>query len=157
MTTGEDRWEPDDGLIYAVERRPVAIKDLSGPDRAWVVAYLTAQGWTVTSIAERLRCSLRLVQQIKAEPMTLVAGVVHSLRAQLDAQASVQRIAIVALEGDLAAAQARIASLERHRDVLMTRILEGNPCREVPHLPEPARTAGRRSGQAPAVRLGQRR
>lgn len=154
MTTGEDRWEPDDGLIYAVQLRPVPIKDLSGPDRAWVVAYLTAQGWTVTSIAERLRCSLRLIQQIKAEPMTLLATYTHGLRRQLEAQGCLHHMEAVALVGDLAAAQARITALERHRDVLLHRLLEGKYRYEVPDLPEPARSAPAGSRQARSLRVG---
>lgn len=155
MTTGEERWQPDDGLIYAVQHRPVPIADLSGPDRAWIVAYLTAQGWTVASIAERLRCSLRLVQQIKAEPMTRVATLAQSLIQQLDAQRCLQHMEGVSLLADLAAAQARIAALERHRDVLLHRLLEGNRRYEVSDLSGSPRTAARRGDHPSPVRLGE--
>lgn len=155
MTTGEERWQPDDGLIYAVQHRPVPIADLSGPDRAWIVAYLTAQGWTVASIAERLRCSLRLVQQIKAEPMTTVATHCQGLRRQMDEQACMHHMESIAQASDLAAAQARICALERQRDILLHRLLERDRRYEVPHLQGPPRAAARREGTASPVRLGE--
>jgi hypothetical protein len=156
VTTGEERWEPDEGLVYAVQHRPVPISDLSGPDRAWVVAFLTTQGWTVASIAERLRCSLRLIQQIKAEPMTQVAAHCQRLRAQVDAVAALAHLDGVAAATDLAAAQARIAALERQRDVILHRLLERDHSHEVPHLPRPPRPAARRRGEAPPLRVGER-
>lgn len=142
MSTGEDRWQPDEGLIYAVQHRPVPIADLSGPDRAWIVAYLAAAGWTVASIAERLRCSLRLVQQIKAEPMTQVAAQYHVLRGMLGAQSSLQRIERVALERDLADAQSRVSALERQRDILLARLTEGPHHVPIAYLPDLLRLAG---------------
>ena len=48
------------------------ITELTGPDRAWVVAGLAAAGWTAEETAAQLRCSLRLIRQIRAEPMCVV-------------------------------------------------------------------------------------
>jgi hypothetical protein len=79
----DERWRPDEALLAAVRTRSLEIRDLSGPDRSWVVAGLAAQGWTVAAIADRLRCSLRLVQAIKAEPMTRVTVYAMDLAAQL--------------------------------------------------------------------------
>lgn len=156
MTTGEERWQPDDGLIYAVQHRPVPIADLSGPDRAWIVAYLAAAGWTVASIAERLRCSLRLVQQIKAEPMTQVAMLAHDQRRDLAAMASLQCMQTTLLLQDLARAQERLGALERQRDVFLDRLTskESHVSPVLPRLPGSPRTAPPRTAQARTVRLG---
>ena len=62
-----ERWMPDEALVPTLHTRSLPIAGLSGPDRAWAVAALTVEGWTVAAIADRLRCSLRLIQQIKAE------------------------------------------------------------------------------------------
>lgn len=46
--------------------------DLSTPDRCWLVAGLTLARLTAEDIADRMRCSLRLVRTIRAEEMTQV-------------------------------------------------------------------------------------
>ena len=46
--------------------------DLSAPDRCWLVAGLTLARLTAEDIADRMRCSLRLVRTIRAEDMTQV-------------------------------------------------------------------------------------
>lgn len=60
-------------MVVTVRTRSLSMKDLCEEDRSWIVAALTVQGWTAVAIADRLRCSLRLVQTIKTEPMTLMA------------------------------------------------------------------------------------
>lgn len=116
-----ERWQPDDALVITIRTRSIAISGLSGPDRAWVVASLTVAGWTVASIAARLKCSLRLIQQIKAEPMTLVALYALTLDQQLRQERGLRH-----LEGRVAAQaeaqlQRRIHTLERQRDWLLDR------------------------------------
>lgn len=79
----EDWWQPDCNLVDHVRVCKVDITILSGPDRAWVVAGLTALGWTAEDTATQLQCSLRLIRQIRAEPMTIVATYALSLRDQV--------------------------------------------------------------------------
>lgn len=116
------RWAPDAALVVAVRSRSVRVSSLPDPDRSWVVASLTVEGWTVAAIADRLCCSLRLVQQIKAQPMTRIAefalGVEQSLR---------QERAIRHLEARTAAHAAsrqeqQIARLMTQRDNLLDHI-----------------------------------
>ena len=67
------RWEPDELLMAAVlagSKRTMS--DLSPPDRCWLVAGLTLARLTAEDIADRMRCSLRLVRTIRAEDMTQV-------------------------------------------------------------------------------------
>jgi hypothetical protein len=117
-----DRWQPDEGLVFTVRTRSVAISTLSGPDRAWVVAALTAQGWTVSAIADRLLCSLRLIQQIKAEPMTKVALHALSLAQDLANERGMRHIEGRLAGLELAGRDREIARLSRQRDVLLDRI-----------------------------------
>lgn len=122
--TEETRWQPDDALVPTLHTRSLPIADLSGPDRAWAVAALTVQGWTVAAIADRLCCSLRLVQQIKTEPMTLVALHALALEQRLAHAAALGRLAEIQQARELAEAQGQIARLTRQRDVLMQRLSE---------------------------------
>lgn len=75
-------WQPDDNLIDHARLCPVSILDMSGPDRAWVVAGLSAAGWTAEETARALKCSLRLIRQIRAEPMCTVATYALTAREQ---------------------------------------------------------------------------
>jgi hypothetical protein len=65
------RWRPDEHLIDAVKtgRCSHSYADLSKPDRSWVVAGLTRAGFTAEAIDGLLRCSLRTVRVIQADPM----------------------------------------------------------------------------------------
>jgi hypothetical protein len=68
---GEPRWQPDEQLVPAIlagSRKRMA--DLQDNDRAWVVAGLGLAGLKAEDIAERLKCSLRLVRSIRALPLT---------------------------------------------------------------------------------------
>lgn len=68
------RWEPDEQLIACAMNGGRTMKDLAPPDRSWAVAGMTLKGLTADDIADRLGCSLRLVRSIRAEPMTVLAG-----------------------------------------------------------------------------------
>jgi len=69
-----DRWTPDEQLIPAILAGGVhPMRELSVPDRSWVVAGLRLKGLTAAEIADRLKpCSLRQVRAINAEPLTAV-------------------------------------------------------------------------------------
>lgn len=66
------KWEPDPHLIDAANQGRLRMADLSLADRSWVVAGLQAGGLTAGETAMRLRCSLRLIRTIRADPMTSV-------------------------------------------------------------------------------------
>lgn len=76
-------WQPDENLVEHVRMCGMPITELTGPDRAWVVAGLAAAGWTAEETAAHLRCSLRLIRQIRSEPMCVVATYALELREQL--------------------------------------------------------------------------
>lgn len=116
------RWQPDPALVLTVRTRALPISELSGPDRAWVVAALTVQGWTVSAIAERLRCSLRLVQDIKAEPMTKVALYALQLEDDLANERRLRRMEERLATQGVAHLERRIQQLTTQRDILLDQI-----------------------------------
>ena len=85
--------------------------DLSAPDRCWLVAGLTLARLTAEDIADRMRCSLRLVRTIRAEDMTQVC-----LRMQEESEhfASELRLA----RSEHRAALATVAAVTGERDRL---------------------------------------
>lgn len=69
----EARWRPDELLIPAIlAGSATTMRDLGAADRSWVVAGLRRNGLTAEQIRDRLRCSLRQVRAIAAEPLTAV-------------------------------------------------------------------------------------
>lgn len=125
MSTVEEpeTWQPDPALYFTARARAVPISQLSPPDRSWIVASLTARGWTVAAIAERLVCSLRLVQTIKAEPMTKVAAYAITMELRARAESNLRhlesRVAAQALEER----DQRIAALTRQRDGMLDQLV----------------------------------
>lgn len=123
MNSAEDeRWQPDEALALTVRTRSLEVKDLSGPDRSWLVASLTIQGWTVAAIADRLKCSLRLVQTIKTEPMTRVALYALGLAHELADERGLRHVESSLAAGQLAACQREIARLSSQRDALLAQL-----------------------------------
>lgn len=120
MSGAEDtRWQPDEALVLTVRTRCLEMKELSGPDRSWVVASLTVQGWTVAAIADRLKCSLRLVQTIKTEPMTRVALYALEIAHELANERALRHRDAVAALTQTAVQQQTIARLSNQRDALL--------------------------------------
>lgn len=78
-------WAPDDHLVPAALLGNVAVKKLDPFDRAWVIAGLFREGLTADAIAEKCACSLRLVFQIKAEPITVAFSYVQEQMAKAEA------------------------------------------------------------------------
>lgn len=115
-------WSPDPALVLTVRSRDVPIASLSTPDRAWVVAALTVEGWTVRAIADRLRCSLRLVQQIKAEPIARMAVYAMQVQRALASEQAVRRLEarITAQEADTL--RARVDALTDQRNALVAQL-----------------------------------
>lgn len=128
MTGVEDSepWRPDDALVHTVRTRCLPISTLSGPDRSWVVASLTVQGWTVRDIAERLQCSLRLIQMVKAEPMTRVSVYALELAAELTVLGSLRQLESLAAVQRVSALEADVERLRRQRDALINPIRKRN-------------------------------
>lgn len=121
MSTVEkpESWQPDAALVFSVRARRVPISQLSAPDRAWLVAALTVQGWTVAAIAAQLMCSLRLIQQIKAEDITKVALFALEVDARRAAEASMRHLEGRLFSAAIAEKDATIARLLHQRDAML--------------------------------------
>lgn len=119
----EPRWQPDPALVLTVRTRTLPISELSGPDRAWIVASLTVEGWTVAAIADRLACSLRLIQQIKAEPMTLVALYALGVERELRHERGLRHLDGRLAAQDAAAKDQRIERLTNQRDRMLDQVV----------------------------------
>jgi hypothetical protein len=63
--------------VLAMPKAAKKLTELDMPDRCWLVAGLTAHGWTAKRIAEVTGCSERLSKAIRAEPAYQVAMIVH--------------------------------------------------------------------------------
>lgn len=124
MSTDEpERWQPDPALVFTVRTRSIPIADLTGMDRSWIVASLTVEGWTVGSIAARLQCSLRLIQQIKAEPMTKVALYALFLQRSLTESEGLRHLESRLASQQIAARDLRLEQLHRQRDTLLDQLV----------------------------------
>jgi hypothetical protein len=105
------RWEPDDQLVAAIlAGSPRTMADLSGPDRCWLVAGLTLARLTAEDIADRMRCSLRLVRTIRAEDMTQVC-----LRMQQETEHFTDELRLARSEHRAALAALESMTVERDR------------------------------------------
>lgn len=72
MSTG-GLWEPDTGIVQAIlAGSPTVMADLAGADRSWAVAGLVKAGLTREDIADRLKCSVRLVHAVATSPATAI-------------------------------------------------------------------------------------
>lgn len=85
--------------------------DLAAPDRAWVVAHLTAEGMTAADAADRLGCSLRLVKTVRADPMTAVVGLLIAETAAFEGESRLLRSELSATTRDAAALTSLVADL----------------------------------------------
>lgn len=139
----EERWKPDEALVLTVRTRCLEMKDLSGPDRSWIVASLTVQGWTVAAIADRLKCSLRLVQTIKTEPMTRVALYALEVAAELATERNERAVEQMSFALQATAWEAERRRLYAQRDALVDTLARARGAGPVPH---PRRATWTRKG-----------
>lgn len=116
-----DMWCPDDGLVHVVMTRGIDIRTLDGPDRAWVVASLIHDSWTVPQMADKLQCSQRLVWNIRVEPMVSVFLFSIAQREESRRRAGAHDMDIRILAGEISRLQTRINALEHTRRVIATR------------------------------------
>ncbi|ADD81181.1 gp76 [Rhodococcus phage ReqiPine5] len=111
-------WEPDDHLVPAALLGNVKVKTLDPFDRAWVIAGLFREGLTAETIAEKCACSLRLVFQIKAEPITVAFSYVQEQMAEAERQRTAQESKISLLRSKLVQAE---LDVDRYRGRLYGR------------------------------------
>lgn len=127
-------WRPDEQLIAAILAVPRHHSELaSKTDKCWVVAGLTADGMTAEDIRERLKCSLRLVRTLQADPRTKVFML---YLAKVDAAR--QEAALISHELrttsiSLAQCRAELDRVKRQRDNLIDAAMTGEPVKMCKH------------------------
>jgi hypothetical protein len=103
-------WLPDEQLVPSILAGcPKTISDLTELDRCWVVAGLSARGMVAEDIADRLKCSLRLIRSIRADPYT--KGFRY---AAVETSAFANEVAL--RDSAIAGLKASLAQAERERD-----------------------------------------
>lgn len=112
-------WSPDENLIEYARIAGIDVRKLSPPDRAWVVAGLQTIGQTAEDTARALRCSLRLVRQIRAEPLCIMARYAIALHDRLHLSETTLRRAEQAHARRESALQRDLATLATQRDRLV--------------------------------------
>lgn len=117
-----DGWAPDEALVEKVRMVGCSIRDLSTEDRTWTVVSLSAMGWTAQDIADRMGCSLRLIRNIKADPVAAVMEYAFRLTEQLIAERGLFRLEITGMEQALARALAELDILRIQRGDLITQL-----------------------------------
>lgn len=80
-----DTWTPDINLVDHARLDGFDIRHLNAADRSWVVAGLACAGITANESASALHCSLRLVHQIRSQPMTAACAYAINLADELAA------------------------------------------------------------------------
>lgn len=77
-------WEPDTNILESARAGSLDAKTMDVVERAWVVAALAHEGTTAEATATMLHCSLRLVRQIRSEPLAAMSNYVLAVRADAD-------------------------------------------------------------------------
>ncbi|WP_082945090.1 hypothetical protein [Mycobacterium sp. 852013-50091_SCH5140682] len=115
-------------MIAAVLSTPKSSRkmtQLSEMDRAWLVAGLTLAGVTAQDIADRMRCSLRLVRAIRAEDLTQFAVVAQTQNRTLGDDLRTERCEHAVTRRNLAEAQADLERLRAQFDQIVDAHMTG--------------------------------
>jgi hypothetical protein len=118
-------WIPDVNMISIAASGRYDIRDLTGPDRAWVVAGLCARGLTADESAKLLHCSLRLIRQIRAEPMTRVAYYAIELAQQMEQREHDHQVELEEAAMQVYHAERNASLRKRQRDDLIDALAKG--------------------------------
>lgn len=121
-----DRWVPDEQLVPAIlAGSPLRMRDLTPPDRAWVVESMRLAGLTAEQIADHLDCSLRQVRAIRAEPMAKVCMLYLVEREAFANQHRMAETDARRLRAELADAEAAASRYKNQLDILLDAHITG--------------------------------
>ncbi|MFA5711487.1 hypothetical protein [Mycolicibacterium sp.] len=145
-------------MVAAVLANPKASRrmtELSDPDRAFLVAGLTAAGVTAQDIADRTGCSLRLVRAIRAQEMTQVCVWALDQSRAADDLLRVEQIDHASTRAELGRERAEVKRLRMQLDQILDE-LQKSTLSAFPRCghPKVKWNTGRRvdrSGDAPRV------
>lgn len=131
-------WSPDHLLVPAVlaQSRPIATITAK-QDRCWLVGGLQAEGLTADDIADRLKCSLRLVRTLLAEDMTTVCRLYLTEADHFAEELRLTRHELTVRQRELADERAEAARVRDQRDRMIDMAITGEPikvCARAGHL-----------------------
>ncbi len=115
--------------VLSMPKASRAMTELSDPDRAWLVAGLTLAGMTAEEIAERTKCSRRLVMSIRAEDMTQVCKIAQQQTGEISEELSAERCQHSLTRRELAEAQGENDRLRMQLDQLIDTLAVGGSVR----------------------------
>ena len=128
-------WQPDHQLIAAVlaqTRHHSAITCKT--DKCWLIAGLTeSERMKAEDIADRLKCSLRMVRTLLAEPRTKAFRMYFREASTFREELSLSQHELRVRTSELAGAQRDIARLKRQRDELIDAAKIGEPIKMCKH------------------------
>lgn len=115
-------WQPDETMVTAAQAGQLSIKTMVIEDRVWVVAGLTARGVTAEDSAKLLKCSLRLVKQVRAHPMTSMALYAQRVAVDVECTDTRSKTEQRAHEFELENLRMTAARYKRQRDELIDQL-----------------------------------
>lgn len=111
--------------VLSMPKASRAMTELSDPDRAWLVAGLTLAGMTAEEIAERTKCSRRLVMSIRAEDMTQVCKVAQQQTGEIGEELSTERCQHSLTRRELSESRAEAERLRVQLDQIIDAYMAG--------------------------------
>lgn len=131
MPVIDDGMGPDPAATEAVIQGRMRIGDLGDTDKEWVVADLSAGGWTVAEIARAMGCTPRHVKRMRARPIVQV--MVGFLRMRAACQMAESKLADAQAHAVAAGRQRRVA--EARAEDLERRLFMSHARRTPPNSP----------------------
>jgi len=132
------QWQPDMQLVAAVLAQPRPIRTLASKfDKAWVVAALREDGYSADDIADRLRCSLRAVRTLLADPATKAFRLFFREANTFAEELRLTQHELHVRTVDLAEASVMATEMKAQRDRMIDAAMVGEPvrvCRRAGHV-----------------------
>lgn len=127
-TDWAENWSPDHGLVAAVLARQRSIATITAKqDRCWLVAGLSQAGLAGADIADRLKCSMRLVRKLQAEDMTTVCRAYHHEAESFGEELRLTRYELAVRTRELADVLAEATRVREQRNRLIDMAMTGEP------------------------------
>lgn len=130
------RWTPDEFLPQAALAGRIHVDQLTIAERGWLVAILTAKGITTDDIAAKLKCSRRLIQQIRCEAAAALTA--SLLKVQAEARQTAKRAQSTLVEAAITPYRAEIARLKQAHGRLIDQMAKGGCAPIIIGVPVPS-------------------
>lgn len=128
-------WQPDHQLIAAVLAQTRHHSTITcKTDKCWLIAGLTeSERMKAEDIADRLKCSLRMVRTLLAEPRTKAFRMYFREASTFREELSLSQHELRVRTSELAAARRDVDRLKRQKDQLLDAAMTGEPIKLCKH------------------------